>query len=80
MITCSNCTHEAELQYNVSETSKIPYCAFHLPKFLRKGQPSALLVSKVEAPAVIKKTSRKDPEPVVEEPTEETVEETDGTD
>jgi len=83
MITCSNCTYEAQFQYNISTSNVLYFCGGHLPRFLRGKTAAALLVSKVEAPAPKKKTTKKDAEPVVEEPvvedsTEEPVEETDG--
>ena len=85
MITCSNCTEPAGFQYNISDSSSIPYCGAHLPKFLRGKSAVSLLVSVIEAVAPKKKTAKAAPEPVVEEPvvedsTEEPVEETDGTD
>lgn len=82
MITCSNCKNKAEFNYNMSETISIPYCAVHLPKFLKGKNAASLLVSKIETPAPepapTKKKTTKVVEPVVEESTEETVEEADG--
>lgn len=84
MTKCSNCHNDAQFQYAITPTSAVYYCGLHLPKFLRGKTPSSLLVSKVEEPVEVvapkKKTAKKEPVPAVEEPTEEPVEETDGTD
>lgn len=77
MTTCSNCTSTAQLQYNISETVKLLYCAIHLPKFLKGRTAASLLVSFIEVPAP-KKPSKKKATAPAEITTDETVEDTDG--
>lgn len=93
MTKCVNCRNDALFAYNVTSSTKLHYCAEHLPKFLR-GRGMGTLLREIikpeeEKPAPKKRSTKKKVEEPVEEPTveepveestEEPVEETDGAD
>lgn len=66
MVSCANCSAEAQYTYKVSATSVINYCPSHLPRFLVAQKNAGLLKLVVPAPPVVE-------EVVVEEVTTEEV-------
>jgi len=58
-VACSNCANTAFYSYNVTSSFAIPYCQYHLPRFLLN---SDLVTQVIEASSV---------EEVVEEVAEE---------
>lgn len=76
MTKCANCQRDAAFQYRVTDTFKILYCEYHLPKFVYRAGRSGMVTpieSVVEAPKPSKKTVKvsapvEEETPVVEEP------------
>lgn len=79
MITCVNCSADADYSYPMSLDNVVHYCGDHLPKFLygrrNSGDLKLILPAPVEEPAKSSKKKTTEPvevdEPVVEEPTVE---------
>ena len=78
MISCANCSAEAQYTYAVTDDLLFHYCATHLPRFLIEKKNAGLLKLVVPAaPAAPAKAAKKtvEPEPIVEEPAATPVEE-----
>jgi len=80
MITCVNCSADADYSYPISLDNVVHYCGDHLPKFLygrrNSGDLKLILPAPVEEPAKSSKKKTTDTvveEPTVEEPAEEPV-------
>ena len=71
MIKCANCDKEAVLQYNVTDSVAIYYCAGDLPRFLKGKTAEASLKSVVVQPTPAPTKKKKAAAPVEETPTEE---------
>lgn len=82
-MTCINCEADALYGYRMTEKSVAWYCATHLPRFLHARRDANLLettqkfhdlaASAIEALSV--STPQPEPEPIIEEPVEESAEE-----
>jgi hypothetical protein len=73
MITCANCSSNAEFTYALTDSYGIHYCGKHVPKFLNNHKRSGMLPLRtfsveVEPTIEVSKPTKKKSKIAVEEP------------